>query len=714
MKYPEFSEIFLPEWKFPVISYRTGMTVYEEAFENGIFYSCGWNTAGYPLNVLQNTPTRFTLHQFTKPSAFRFCVNGTAAYEGMSYLGTEILTEGNTQVARVKLTNLGCDVNITVETRLDGTQVLARRLVVENIGAAEAAISDIAIMSGGVEVISGLQEKGKAAHCSEKLYSVGYMQLDTTLHEGDFGWRPLPMDEFSFAGRYDRERYRYPMVMLRNNLMGSFLYAQLAWSGGYRFCFDLDAHPLKDVSKLAWSAELEGHLPQLLLAPGEVFESPWLHVCMLQGDLDDAVNAMHDHSRRSILNNPLAEGGSCAIGAGMGPEHDMSVEISKRYIDQMGDMGAEVFIIDAGWNCPPGLVSEWFVRNGDWEPNAKRYPNGLAELREYCHARGMKFGMWMEPERLGEWAPIRKEHPEWMAMLADGTRSAHMIDMTNPEAAAWIENEIARFIEREKLDLFRLDEAVQNGELHYLSNKPRREDANIRHTKAVYAMFTRLRQRFPGVIFENCASGGGRCDLGMMPNFHHTWVSDNQFAPRSVIITEGMTMVLPPERVDRLVSGMGCHTAAEFSLHMRNAMFGHISMNVVASTSSANPQQMTFIHHSLQIYKEFIRPMLSTAHIYHHTPEAGTYLNGTPAVLELASPVGDKVVLGAFAPTDFTGDTLHIVPKGVAMSGSYRVTWDNSGATAVMTGTELGSCGVTVRLKTALSSELVLIEKVEI
>lgn len=63
----------------------------------------------------------------------------------------------------------------------------------------------------------------------------------------------------------------------------------------------------------------------------------------------------------------------------------------------------------------------------------------------------------------------------------------------------------------------------------------------FRHVQGYLGMYSRLRKRFPNVIFENCAGGGGRCDAGMIANFNHTWVSDNQVAPRSLLITNGMT-----------------------------------------------------------------------------------------------------------------------------------------------------------------------------
>ncbi len=138
-----------------------------------------------------------------------------------------------------------------------------------------------------------------------------------------------------------------------------------------------------------------------------------------------------------------------------------------------------------------------------------------------------------------------------------------------------MESEIARVIEEYQLDLFRLDhntsetawftKTVQNGSPAC---------GLLRQTQLVEEMFGRLRRRFPDVVFENCSAGGGRTDVGMVRNFAHTWVSDWNIPPRSIAVTNGMTMVLPPEYVDRLFSGMYSHCKGSLDTELRHALFG--------------------------------------------------------------------------------------------------------------------------------------------
>ena len=226
-------------------------------------------------------------------------------------------------------------------------------------------------------------------------------------------------------------------------------------------------------------------------------------------------------------------------------------------------------------------------------------------------------------------------------------------------------------------------------------------------------MYENLKKRFPDVIFENCAGGGGRTDLGMMKNFNHTWVSDCQRAPRSLVITNGMTMALPPERVDRLFAGMGCHEHGTIDLQMRNTMLTHISLNVVAPASAPeNPIQTEFIRHSVDIYKNFIRTFLPEAKIYHHTPEISTFENGL-YILEIASPDCKKGVAAVFTLPDSKQKNVAVFPKGINAGLNYKITLDNSRATYYAKGNELLLNGIPVSISSSLSSELILFEAAE-
>ncbi len=710
MKYDTaFKDVYLSPVGAPAFCYRTGLTVYEETFRDGRLLTAGWNAVGYPLDVLSGGHSRLRPEAFGEPSAFRLSADGCDLTRTLSYLGFRKTEEGDTLTAEADLRSGIKPVDITVVTRLDGSAAFERFLKITNTGERAVALSGLSVMSGGIETVERAQKSPYGG--IGKLYSLGTFINDGWGMEGDFEWRDLAPDGTSVACRWERERYRHPLFMLRSNVMGTVLFGQLGWSGGCRFDFNLHALPENDAACVSFSAAVTGWEPIYVLRPGETLTTPSLHIGIAAGGLDDAVNAMNVHLRRSVLNLPEAAEPQMYIGGGMGPEHDMSVETTRQFIDQLARMGAEVFIIDAGWYTKPGGQGKWY-ETGNWHYDPERYPDGIRAMRDYARSKGMKFGLWMEPERIGS-REVMDAHPGWLSRYPDG-HTEGFLDMTNPEAAAWAEEETARCITEYGLDLLRIDYNIGSASyFHAVETDGIPEDASLRHFAAVYAMYERLKKRFPGVVFENCAGGGGRTDLGIMRFFSHTWVSDRQIAPRSFMITNGMTAALPPERVDRLVAGMGCHTAGTLDYHMRNAMFGHMSLNVLGPREAAmNGDAFAFVEREVKLYKEFIRPYICDSLIFHHSESTDALKRGAAAVLELAAKDGSRDAVGVFAAADPKQDEVVVRPRGLDAGRTYRVTLDNSGASYEAKGADLIREGLFVRIPSGMSSELILLQSV--
>lgn len=697
----------------PTFCYRSGNMVYEEMLLNGVLVSNGWNGAGYPLDLLACMPTRLDHERYTEPSAFNIDLDGQSIDYELRFVDFTAEKDEKSLKAVLTLESGIKPVTVRVVTVLDGTQMFTRYCEIENKSDSSMNLSRLSLISGGIDETE--TEKLTLSHDIEKFYSVGYFADDRWGNEGKFTWKDLKTEVTSIDTRFNRDRFRHPLVMIRNNLMGKIWFAQTAWSGGCRFTLDYNAKPEMTDTYLSFKAEILSHNPMYVIASGETFTTPEVHIGMVCGDFDDAVYEMHSHLRKSVLNRPEADPSQLLVGAGMGAEHDMSVETSKIYIDRMHEMGGEVFIVDAGWECPPGRQTEWSDFTGTNIPDPERYPHGIKELVDYCHEKGMKFGLWSDIESLGRLCEAYTEHPEWRAENVYGERSRRLIDLTVREAADKMESELTRFIEEYKIDLLRIDYNTDYKEYFNLRDTGTgvKECLNIRHFKEVYRIYSNLKARFPDVVFENCAGGGGRTDLEMMKAFNHTWVSDNQCAPLSVMITNGMTVALPPERVDRLFAGMNGHKFGSFDLQMRNAMLTHMSVNVISPvTAPMNEVQLRFVKHSIGLYKDFIRPFMPTAKTYHHTPDAADTFESGYSALEIASPDGERGALAAFNLCGTNESVRKIRLKGADASKTYEVTLDNNREKFVVSGRKLKYEGVNIYIPSSLSSELVLYREI--
>ena len=703
-----FYDIYYKPGKQPVFCYRSGNMVYEEMLSDGVLMATGWNSSGYPLDVLTNCPTRLDKRDFTETSAFNIELDGQSIDYALEFI--DFITEKSDSCVKSALILKSTikPVYIKIHTLLDGTQMFTRYLEIENLSDKSMNLSRLSLISGGMETME--RDKLNTGMTVDEYYSAGYFDDDRWAREGEFRWHPLHRETTSVDTRFNRDRFRHPLFFIKNNVMGKIWFAQIGWSGGCRFTTDYNAHEGKSDTNLSFKAEITAHNPIYVIKDGECFISPEVHIGLIHGDFDDAVNQMHSHIRKSVLDNLLISTENDLIGCGMGAEHDMSVETSKKFIDQFNAMGGELFIIDAGWECPPHREMEWGDFNGINIPDKDRYTNGITEIADYCHKKGMKFGLWVEIESLGRLCDSYKNKPEWRAFDIYGEKTERFIDFTNPQAAQWAEDELARLIVECKMDLLRVDYNTSYRDYFNMKDTGTGviECLSIKHFNAVNKMYMNLKERFPHVIFENCAGGGGRTDLGHMKAFHHTWVSDCQCAPYSVTITNGMTIALPPERVDRLFAGMNCHLFGSFDLHMRNTMLTHMSLNVISPVAAEiNSQQMEFIQHSVELYKSFIRPMLADSKIYHHTPECDKNV----CIIELSSPRKDRGVIGVFTLNSAGENEICIKPKGTDISKQYKVTLDNDRCSFVISGRELKMNGINICIPSSLSSELVLFEE---
>jgi len=203
-----------------------------------------------------------------------------------------------------------------------------------------------------------------------------------------------------------------------------------------------------------------------------------------------------------------------------------------RQAEAAARIGLECFVMDAGWygGCPSG---DFEPGVGNWEIIDKaKFPNGIEPVAEIVRSKGMQFGLWFEPERAHRDSHWAREHPEWFRPHRAGAagRPAFLhIDFGCPEARQAVIRVIGEAIER--LDLRWIKWDYNTGPLLYEGLGDPDGKALARHIEGLYEVLDTLLERYPGVLFEACASGGRRIDLGILRRAHTVWISDHSHIP---------------------------------------------------------------------------------------------------------------------------------------------------------------------------------------
>jgi alpha-galactosidase len=344
--------------------------------------------------------------------------------------------------------------------------------------------------------------------------------------------------------------------------------------------------------------------------------------------------------------------------------------------------------------------------------------NDVEPIREYARKKGLGFGLWVEIEGAGAASKLRKEHPDWI-LTRNGQPIANgrHLDVGNPEVVKWMESEIARIIKKYDLDVFRIDYNMSVEEDGNHVRKGFVENSGWRHVENLYAMFDRLRQQFPGVIFQNCAGGGGRLDWGIMRRFDNTELSDWMREPRGVKTLNGMTWVLPPEILLRTFGTEVPDLAGDGDIdsQLRQVQMSlPIFRGIAPSPAELNPILRDKIRAGVDLYKNELRPILRDSVVYHHTPIT-PYLSESPwIVLEYASSDRRRGVATFFRTSNLDNPIYHFVPRGLNASDRYKVTFENRGDTVELPGIQLMTEGIPIRLETAGTSEMLLFKSVQV
>jgi len=684
-----------------------------------------WDSSGQILPEFQLENERQRMD--TLPAdAFKLEIEGQELSGTWKWVGadkSEVHNPGGLLVT-VELESSVRPVRVKVHTLLSGGPVMVRWLEVVNTGQRPTAISNVSPWSGQLWHTPDFGEKLQPN--SEDVYDVGYAQYDKWGYEGAWRFDPVVNETKIISGDRGKSGWGHPTFFARNNATGEWFVASLGWSGNWKIRVTSKIQRLpggrNDGDRQAESARLFFDIgptsvdPELrVLDPGETVKTPETHILCMKSDLDHVTQALMDHVRRDVLPKPPSDHvfDVEANHRGYIVDHETEAGID-REIDMAADIGAETFVIDAGWYGQE--PNEWWNNTGDWYPGAW-LPNDIQPIREYARKKGLRFGLWVEIEAAGAASKLRKEHPDWILMRnGQPVANGRELDVANPVVAKWMESEIARLIRKYDLDVFRIDYNMSTEEDGNQVREGLVENSLWRHVENLYAMFDHLRQQFPGVIFQNCAGGGGRLDLGIMRRFDNTELSDWLRLPRAAKILNGMTWVLPPEILLRTFGTEVSYlqTDGDVDSQMREVeMSLPIFRGVSPSPAEFNPILRDKIRSGIDLYKVELRPILRDSVVYHHTPLTD-YVNQTPwVVLEYASPDKSRAVATLFRTSGFEDPVYRFVPRGLDVSSHYKVTFQSRGETMELSGIQLLQEGIPIRLETAGTSEMLIFESVQ-
>jgi len=505
-------------------------------------------------------------------------------------------------------------------------------------------------------------------------------------------------------------------------------YAGIEFSGRTRITLERSGDKVKTVLGL----DPEPGPFRTRLEPGGSFETPTVFLGSSSGGVDGAGNQLRPWVRM-VLGNPITWKDShypLTVNNSWGSGMQVDEKLALRMIAESKELGLEMFHIDAGW----------FRGVGDWYPDEKKFPHGLAPIADEAHRQGLRFGIWVDwtqaaldtapgalnvhDKKVRDWM-VSDVGPEWKPEEFKG----QTVDLGVPAAHDYLGKEVKRIVDDYHLDMLEHDGylvaqgCTRDDHPHAPPNRSTMKvahdwgsdfvlasnstDVSYHAVRAYYDIYEQTRREHPGLLFEICNDGGRMVDFGSAAHGDYFSITDTYDPLSNRRAFYDTSYLLPAAMLESYVEKWPTPRLETFLYMLRSGMMGWVT--IMLDTAVWTSEQHEAARQAIALYKRELRPLIRDARLYHISDRPdGVHWDG----LEYWDPERAKGVVFAFRGSIADEAEHRFVLAGLAPGKRYRLHFqDGTAPDKVALGSELMGKGLLVRLQNRLSSELVFVDR---
>lgn len=468
------------------------------------------------------------------------------------------------------------------------------------------------------------------------------------------------------------------------------------------------------------------------LRAGEIFETPTVFLGAFSGGPDGAGNQLRPWVR-TVLGNPLTWKDPhypLLVNNSWGSGMQVDEKLALRMIGDSKELGLEMFHLDAGW----------FRGVGDWYPDPKKFPHGLAYIADAAHRQDLRFGIWVdwtqaaldtEPGALNIHDPkvhdwmVTDLPPNWKPEEFKG----QTVDLGVPAARDYLAKEIDRIVSDYHLDMLEHDGylvaqgCTRDDHPHAPPNRSTMKvvhdwgsdfviasnstDVSYHAVRAYYRIYEQTRRNHPGLLFEICNDGGRMVDFGSAAHGDYFSITDTYDPLSNRRAFFDTSFLLPPAMLESYVEKWPTPRPENFLYMLRSGMMGWFS--VMTDTTAWTADQHNAAREAIDLYKRKLRPLIRDAFLYHISARPdGVHWDA----IQYWDPARKTGVVFAFRGSGPDEGQHTFVLQGLVPEKQYLLHFqDGTAADIKAGGKELMTSGVSVHLPQPLSSELVFIDE---
>jgi alpha-galactosidase len=449
---------------------------------------------------------------------------------------------------------------------------------------------------------------------------------------------------------------------------GEVIAGTLAWSGNFRLLFENVRYSEDFHNLLQIQPGINPYASDYVLNAGETFTTPSFIYTYTKAGKGQASRNLHAWAlnygiyharqhRQTLLNNWEATYFNFD-----------EVKLSALF-DDAKKLGVDLFLLDDGW------FGNKYPRNsdnaglGDWEANTKKLPNGIDNLVKQAESKGVKFGIWLEPEMVNPKSELYENHPDWIIKLPNRPenlrRNQLVLDLTNPAVQEHVFGIVDKLLSLNKnIAYIKWDcnRYMSNAYSPYLKDK--QSQLYVDYVRGLYNVLQKVRAKYPDLEMMLCSGGGGRAEYGGLKYFQEFWPSDNTDAVSRIYIQWGYSYFFPSAAVCAHVTSWG-NQSIKFKTDV--ASMGKLGFDI--QVSHLKPEELAWCQKAVQNFDR-MQTLIGFGSLYRLV---SPWQNPCSSVMYVDDKKS-KAVLFAFNLQPRFGDVFpKIIPQGLDAAKKYKV-----------------------------------------
>ncbi|MDL2212408.1 alpha-galactosidase [Bacteroides sp. OttesenSCG-928-J23] len=445
---------------------------------------------------------------------------------------------------------------------------------------------------------------------------------------------------------------------------GEVLVGTIGWTGNFRFTFEVDnQNRLRIISGINPYAS-EYHLP-----PGEVFRTPDFYFTYSLTGRGQASRNLHDWARNHQL-KAGADTRMTLLNNWEATYFDFDEDKLTGLIGEAAGLGVDMFLLDDGWFANKYPRSSDRQGLGDWDETKEKLPNGVGRLVDEARSKGVRFGIWIEPEMVNPRSELYEKHKDWVIHLPNREeyyfRNQLVLDLSNPAVQNHVFGVVDKLMTRyPDIAFFKWDcnSPITNIYSPYL--RDRQSHLYIEHVRGLYKVLERIKQKYPELPMMLCSGGGGRSDYEALRYFTEFWPSDNTDPIERLFIQWGFSQVFPAKTLCAHVTTWNKNAGIKFRTDV--AMMGKLGFDI--RLDDMNEQEQQFCRQAVSNYNG-LKPVILDGDLFRLvSPYQGNHTSS----MYVSKDKGKAVVFAFDIHPRYAEKNLPVRLQGLDADRMYRV-----------------------------------------